>query len=399
MWFGFGGSMFKKRVAFIRQNRLSERSKDFGITEEARYSTFNGNADCDTSISKSRIIQLYSSAIRKFGGKDSNDSVSCADFSGFSLGIKDSRSKSLADKKAYKYIIICSILCSGLLFAALYFTGDFEDKSIEQIKRGDDKEKYSLDMEFSYDGDTLLLSDDITILPKDYEDEEETIRQSETFLEAFSRKLLKDINSSTDGDYVSLPTEKDGVIINWKLPGDEMPTWIFGICILLCTFIYFTRYDSLKKKEKLLRAEFIAELPNMILQYILMLNAGLISELAFEELINQNAESNNYLYKVFSNLLKKARSTNSSFVSEMYSFASSFGNKEFLRFSTMCIEHSHSGSELASKLEQERNSSWNSMLNAAKAKAKEAETKLCFPLMLLLVALVIICITPAMLEM
>ena len=390
--------MFKERIAFIRQNRLSKRSKDFGIAEEARYSAADSNADCDTSISKFRIVQLYSSAIRKFGGKNSNDIVSSIDISSLSLGIEDSGSKSLADKKAYKYIIVC-VLCSVLLFAALYFTGDFEDKSIERIKRGDDKEKYSLDVEFSYGGETLSLSDDVTVLPKDYEDEDEIVRQPESFLEAFSRKLIKEINGSTDGEYVSLPTEKDGVLINWKLPGDEIPTWIFGICILLCFFIYFTRYDSLKKKEKLLKAEFVAELPNMILQYILMLNAGLISEFAFEELINQNLQSKNYLYKVFSSLLQKARSTNSSFVSEMYSFASYFGNKEFLRFSTMCIEHSHSGSELASKLEQERNSSWNSMLNAAKAKAKEAETKLCFPLMLLLVALVIICITPAMLEM
>ena len=243
--------MFKERIAFIRQNRLSKRSKDFGIAEEARYSAADSNADCDTSISKSRIVQLYSSAIRKFGGKNSNDIVSSIDISTLSLGIEDSGSKSLADKKAYKYIIVC-VLCSVLLFVALYFTGDFEDKSIERIKRSDDKEKYSLDVEFSYGGETLSLSDDVTVLPKDYEDEDEIVRQPESFLEAFSRKLIKEINGSTDGEYVSLPTEKDGVLINWKLPGDEIPTWIFGICILLCFFIYFTRYDSLKKKEKLL---------------------------------------------------------------------------------------------------------------------------------------------------
>lgn len=392
--------MFKKRNAFIRQNRISKRSKDTGIAEEARHSTAYSYANCDTSISKPSIVQLYSSIIRKFSRKNSNDSMSGTDSSSTGLGLEDSRSKSLADKKAYKYIVIC-VLCSAFLFGLQYFTSDFDEKRIDRIKRSDEKEKYSLSAEFSYEGDVYVVNDDLTVLPKDYVEEDDNAGsdQPESFLEAFSRKLIKELNKSNDGDYISLPSYKDGVSIKWTMPADEIPTWIFGICILLCAFIYFTRYDSIKKKEKALKAEFSSELPNMILQYILMLNAGLISEFAFEELINQNSESNNYLYKVFASLLKKARSTNSSFVSEMYSFASNFGNKEFLRFSTMCIEHSHSGSELASKLEQERNSSWNSMLNAAKAKAKEAETKLCFPLMLLLISLVIICITPAMLEM
>lgn len=392
--------MFKKCITFVRQNRLSKRSQSIDISKETGYSFTNSNANTNTTFSKSSIVQLYSSVIRKLGGKSCNDAVSSIDSSGFSLGLKDSRSKNLADRKAYKYIIIC-ILCSILLFTGLYVTSDFEEKRIDKIKRSDEKKEYALSAEFSYDGDIYVVNDDLTVLPKDYveEDDSAELKEQESFLEAFSRKLIKELNSSNDGEYISLPSNKDGVSIKWMMPSDEIPTWIFGICILLCVFIYFSRYDSLKKSEKILRAEFSSELPNMILQYILMLNAGLISEFAFEELISNNKESQNYLYIVFSNLLKKARSTNSSFVSEMYSFASCFGNKEFLRFSTMCIEHSHSGSELASKLEQERNSSWNSMLNAAKAKAKEAETKLCFPLMLLLVALVIICITPAMLEM
>ena len=57
------------------------------------------------------------------------------------------------------------------------------------------------------------------------------------------------------------------------------------------------------------------------------------------------------------------------------------------------------GSELAGKLEAERSRQWYERLNAAKAKAGEAETKLCLPLMLLLIVLVIIAAAPALLNM
>ena len=55
--------------------------------------------------------------------------------------------------------------------------------------------------------------------------------------------------------------------------------------------------------------------------------------------------------------------------------------------------------ELAGKLEQERDRMWNFRVTNAKAKIKEAETRLCFPLVLLLLALIIITAAPSFMNM
>lgn len=392
--------MFKERISSFRQNRLSKRSEESNFSEETGYYSSNRNANRGTDVSKSSFVQLYRDFVRKLSRKNDNESVPSNDNRSFGLGAENNRLKTLADYKAYKLILVCVIACF-LLFGVLYATGSHEDRKVNSLLRGKSKESVSIDIQLSYEGEVYNLTEAVTVLPEGYsgsEDDDFEI-EPETFVEFFSRKLLKQVNRDSEGEYLSLPSNVDGVDIIWSFPKDEVPTWVLGLCLILCIFIYFSRYDEIKKKEKQKRIEFANELPNMTLQYILMLNAGLISDAAFEELIQQKQDAKNYLYEVFRNLLERARTTNSSFVSEMYAFSSSFGNKDFVRFSTLCIEHSRRGSELANKLEQERKLLWDGKLNSAKAKAKEAETKLCFPLMLLLVALVLICVAPAMLGM
>ena len=57
------------------------------------------------------------------------------------------------------------------------------------------------------------------------------------------------------------------------------------------------------------------------------------------------------------------------------------------------------GSTLSDKLTAESSQMQNESLSLAKAEAKKAETKLCFPLMLLLVSLIIVCSAPALMQM
>ena len=315
------------------------------------------------------------------------------------MGYEDYRLKDLADKKALKNAIF-TIIITAVIFAAAYFTTDTEDKDVTAFVREETSRTETVQLELSKDDEVLTLTEELTILPEGFtQDSEEDEYVPESFLTAYSRKLLSDLNKNSSDSELVLPIEADGVKIKWTIKGEEIPIWILGLGLMLALAIYFSRYDEIKKTNKARKEEFALELPNMAMQYTLMLNAGLISESAFEELIRQNQDESNYLYIVFRALLDKARSTNTSFVYEMYNFSSNFGNKDFLRFSTLCVEHSHRGSELASKLDNERKQLWNGRLSNAKAKAKEAETKLCFPLMLLLLALVLICVAPAFLEM
>ncbi len=154
------------------------------------------------------------------------------------------------------------------------------------------------------------------------------------------------------------------------------------------------------KKELQRRMEhFRREFPNMVLQLTLLLNAGLILDAAFDEVLESRREDPHILYRLLGELRDGCRRTNASFVRELYRLAGRSRDRDLIRFATLAAEHQGRGSELSERLEREKDHLWSSRLAAAKASAREAETKLCFPLMLLLIAIVIISIAPALMEM
>lgn len=158
------------------------------------------------------------------------------------------------------------------------------------------------------------------------------------------------------------------------------------------------RLDSVEKLKQR-RTEFENEIPNMTLQLIMYLNAGLVVSAAFDEMIRQNSYSDNPLYINLKIVKENCDKANLNFPSELFRFSQQTGNRDFLRLCMLILEHSGHGSELCDKLERERTQLWRSRLSNAKAHAKEAETKLCFPLMILLMVLVAISIAPAFMQM
>ncbi len=211
--------------------------------------------------------------------------------------------------------------------------------------------------------------------------------------------LSLELSASDSGLRLELPEEAAGARLDWRLSKGSAVVPLILISALLGLFLYFSRYDSLEKKLKSDAEAFRNELPNMILQLILLLNAGLVSTAAFEELLEQNKKSSNPLYIQLRLAMQRCKGSNSSFSSELYSLARRSESKEFIRFANLVYENSARGTQLAEKLERERSSMWNSRLNMAKARAKTAETKLSFPLLLLLLSVVMISIAPAFLQM
>lgn len=137
----------------------------------------------------------------------------------------------------------------------------------------------------------------------------------------------------------------------------------------------------------------------MSLQMILLLNAGLTVDGSFQKLVEENRDRDHPLYRALASLEAESRATNLPFVNALYVYARQSGIRDLIRFSSLALDCSGRGAELAEKLDRERQQLWNVRLNQAKAKAKEAETKLCLPLMILLLVLVVIAIAPALMEM
>lgn len=229
---------------------------------------------------------------------------------------------------------------------------------------------------------------------------EEDIRDYSESLKAETGEMLRSLKDSTASDKLILPDKTaNGADVTWALPGKQFPFEIAAFGMLIGLMLLFTRHDGLEKRLKKLQKEFEMDLPDLNLQLILLLNAGLVAGSAFNELAVMNKDSKSPLYKAIYSLKRQSEETNIPFVNTLYTYAAGTGCREFIRFANLVMDSSGKGSELADKLERERAQQWGNRLNTAKARAKEAETKLCLPLTLLLMVLVVISISPALLDM
>ncbi|MCR5010707.1 MAG: hypothetical protein K6A91_07205 [Clostridia bacterium] len=221
----------------------------------------------------------------------------------------------------------------------------------------------------------------------------------EKSLALLSERLGEDLSSDAEGEALSLPSDAEGASLTWSAVKKQAPAYIIAIGAFAAAFIWLSKDDAAERRLKKRRSMLEAELPNMIFRMMLLLNAGLIAESAFAKITEQSQEDKNPLYRAFRDIKMSAEKKNTSFVNELHSFAKASDSADLLRFASLAAEHAGSGAELAGKLEQERDRMWNFRVTSAKAKIKEAETKLCFPLVLLLLALIIITAAPSFMNM
>ena len=103
--------------------------------------------------------------------------------------------------------------------------------------------------------------------------------------------------------------------------------------------------------------------------------------------------------KLLSFALTESESKNAPFETVLFDTAKSIKSKDLLKFALLLSDNRSKGTQLCDKLERDRNQMQSGRLSLARARAKKAETKLCFPLTLLLIALMAMCIAPAVFSM
>jgi Flp pilus assembly protein TadB len=142
-----------------------------------------------------------------------------------------------------------------------------------------------------------------------------------------------------------------------------------------------------------------AELPDLCAQLCLYLNSGLILSAALFSLADEYCRRDSPGAKLLKLAKDESVSKNISFETVLFEQAKTLRSRELLRLSMLLLDNSSKGSELCEKLERERQQKQKEKLSSAKAEAKMAETKLILPMMLLLIALVAICLAPAVINM
>ena len=259
-----------------------------------------------------------------------------------------------------------------------------------------------LEAELSSGARTEKESLSINVLPEGFELPEREGAPEDPDASAIRSALyrLQDMLSrDSSGERLALPSSLDGVRISWKAPESHPAYALLAGALPLSALLWIFRYGALRKQleeEKRVTEE---ALPSMVMELSLMMDAGLVLNSAFEQLIERRPDSDHPLDRLLRRCLLESRMSNEPFVSVFYRCAAESGIRDLVRFAGMMAEQQDRGSELSAKLERERARLWAARLSSARGRSKTAETQLSFPLMLVLVSLVLIAAGPALMEM
>jgi Flp pilus assembly protein TadB len=223
-------------------------------------------------------------------------------------------------------------------------------------------------------------------------------------IEAEINKLIKIINRSSEGSELVLPAElPGGARLKWEESRNTGVSIVFLLLPAMAFAVYKNRYAKLKRMEAEARVSIIKELPEFINKMVLLLNAGLVLTSAFDRIIMSakggGKEVKSYFYSQLSMAGGRVRETNSSMISEFKEFAVRSGVREMIRISNIITDNADKGSELADKLQSESELLWLTKKKLAEEQGRLAESKLTFPLVLLLLVLIMVTIAPALMEM
>ena len=218
-------------------------------------------------------------------------------------------------------------------------------------------------------------------------------------IEAEVSAVRQELASDGDESSVALPSDLKGMDVVWKKaesgPGPEAALAM----LMLVPVIWLGRYGALERKLKIRASAVEEQTADVMTALILYLDAGLVADAAVAELTADGAEEKGPLYKAMADIKRRCEASNVPFPQAFYSYAVSSGSRELIRFASLIKENSTYGSGLSQKLRAESARMHDSRLSRAKARAKEIETKLCMPLMLLLASLLAIAAGPVLLTM
>jgi hypothetical protein len=233
------------------------------------------------------------------------------------------------------------------------------------------------------------------------ENDEESLYYS---VEDEINKAVKMLNRSSDGDSIVLPSELPGGIrLFWEESRSSKLPLLLSLFALIAFVLYQGRYSRLKKTEVEAKESIIKDLPEFINKLLLLMNAGLVLSSAFDRIMEKyktpGREVKSYFYSQLLMVSRSTRETNSPMIEGLKDFAGRSGVRDFMRVVSIISDNVDKGTELVGKLQSESELLWLTKRKLAEEKGRLAESKLTFPLVILLLSLISVTIAPALMEM
>lgn len=172
--------------------------------------------------------------------------------------------------------------------------------------------------------------------------------------------------------------------------------YVMFCLILLCSLFYITDKqldDRIKQRRRSIQLEF----PEFLSKLILLINAGLTVYGSIFKIVKDNRKENQ-LYKELAMAVNEINSGKSE-IQAYEDFAKRCRLQEITMFASLLIQNLRKGnSELVPILRLQANTSWENRKNVAKKLGEEAATKLLIPMMLIFIAILIMIMTPAVMQ-
>ena len=232
----------------------------------------------------------------------------------------------------------------------------------------------------------------------------------EDLLDAAIDSAISEIEYSRN-EKIRLPDHlSDGTAISWKaLYKKDYSLMILIPAIYIALLVFVIRYSGEKKSaiDEMRRRSILRGLPRFCNQLFLMMNAGMILSDAFEHITNSYAKSsygedegeNSYFMKELASLRAKDPEYRKSSASIINEFAVQNDVKEMIRIAAILTENEKRGSDVIESLSRESRYLWDERKIVARESGKMIDTKMAYPLGILLILLIVITMAPAMLSM
>lgn len=217
------------------------------------------------------------------------------------------------------------------------------------------------------------------------------------------RAIASDVDSDRSKKRILLPsTLSEGEQVTWTHRRTSHTMLILIVMMCSVALVYRMRFRPLEARRKMEMDSILDSLPDFTYKLVLLMNAGLVLTVAFERAVvtyarGENTES--YFYEKMRSIHDSMVNTNGSLTAELNEFARKSGVGDLMRVSTIISDNVNKGTELIEKLERESESLWFGRKLKMEERGRLAETKMTLPLSVFLGVLILITVSPALLEL
>ena len=200
---------------------------------------------------------------------------------------------------------------------------------------------------------------------------------------------------------MTLPAElADGTRMRWEKKGEYKFILVLLMGPLLISGLYVQDRNKQKRAEKEKEASVLCALPSFNDQLIMLLNCGMVFSDAFLMIAEgyRRQEQKSRFSQLILNVQERSEEYHQSLIRTLAETAREEKIEEFSRFAETVSDSQLRGTDMLASLEKERDVLWETRKNTAIKKGKLAETRLAFPLALLLLVLIVITAAPAVLQ-